>query len=58
VEYFWNLASHRENQALILSGKLKMLRRGLKEWSKELPKLRRLINNNSYVLALLDGPEE
>jgi hypothetical protein len=33
-------------------------KKGLKAWSKELSKLNKLINNNSYVLALLDGLEE
>jgi exonuclease III len=58
VQYFWNLLMHRDNHALILSGKLKVLRRGLKAWSKELSKLNKLINNSSYVLALLDGLKE
>jgi hypothetical protein len=55
VEYFWNLPIHKDNQALILSGKLKVLRTGLKAWSTELSKLNKLINNISFVLALLDG---
>jgi hypothetical protein len=38
-----------------MSGKLKMLKRGLKEWSKELSKLNKLINNSSFVLAMIDG---
>jgi hypothetical protein len=41
-----------------MSGKLKMLRRGLKEWSKALSKLNKLIYNNSFVLAMLDGLEQ
>jgi hypothetical protein len=32
-----------------------MLYRGLKAWSKEISKLNKLINNSSFVLALLDG---
>jgi hypothetical protein len=43
---------------MTLSGKLKVLRRGLKAWSQELSKLNKLINNSSYVLALLDCLEE
>jgi hypothetical protein len=35
-----------------------MRRRGLKAWSKELPKLDRLINNSGYALDLLIGLEE
>jgi hypothetical protein len=38
--------------------KLKTLRRGLKAWSRELSKLNKLIDNSSYVLALLEGLEE
>lgn len=44
--------------AKTISGKFKQLRVGLKQWSKELSKLNKLINNCSWVLALLDGLEE
>jgi hypothetical protein len=55
VDFFWNLPSHR---AMLLSGKLKLFRRGLKAWSQEISKLNKRVNNSSYVLALLDGLEE
>jgi hypothetical protein len=51
---FWSIPLHRDNVASLLSAKLKALHRGLKAWSKELSKLNKLINNKSYVLALLD----
>jgi hypothetical protein len=58
VKYFWDLQQGRSDSALSLSAKLKILRRGLKAWSKEMSKLNKLINNSSYVLALIDGLEE
>lgn len=44
--------------AKIISGKFKQLRAGLKKWSKEFSHLNRVINNCSWVLALLDGLED
>jgi hypothetical protein len=58
VEHFWSLAIHSNEPALIISTKFKVLRRGLRAWSKELSKLNKLINNCSYVLGILDGLEE
>jgi hypothetical protein len=58
VEYFWSLPTHEENIALAISAKFKILRRGLKEWSKHLSNLNQLIHNSGYVLGLLDGLEE
>jgi hypothetical protein len=58
VEYFWSLPTHKENIALAISAKFKILRRGLKEWSKHLSNLNQLIHNSGYVLGLLDGSEE
>jgi hypothetical protein len=58
VKYFWDLQQGRSDSALSLSAKLKILRRGLKAWSKEISKLNKLINNSSYALALIDGLEE
>jgi hypothetical protein len=49
---------HRGNATLVISAKFKSLRRWLKAWSRELSKLNKLINNNNFVLALLDGLEE
>jgi hypothetical protein len=58
VQFFWNLQQGRIDLALNISAKFKTLRRGLKARSKEISKLNKLINNSSYVLALLDGLEE
>jgi hypothetical protein len=58
MEHFWLLPIHRNDPALLLAAKFKVLRRGLKAWSKELSKLNKLINNCSYVLGILDGLEE
>jgi hypothetical protein len=58
VKFFWDLPHGRADGALTISAKFKALRRGLKAWSKEISKLNKLINNSSFVLALLDGLEE
>jgi hypothetical protein len=58
IEYFWSLPTHKENIALAISAKFKILIRGLKEWSKHLYNLNQLIHNSGYVLCLLDGLEE
>jgi mannosylglycoprotein endo-beta-mannosidase len=41
-----------------ISGKFKQLRKGLKAWSREFSKLNKIINNCSWVLAMLDGLED
>jgi hypothetical protein len=58
VQHLWSLPVHRGNAALVISAKFKSLCRGLKAWSRELSKLNKLINNNNFVFALLDGLEE
>jgi hypothetical protein len=58
MEYYWSLPVHKANIALTISAKYKILRRGLKEWSKELSKLNKLINNSSFALGILEGLEE
>jgi hypothetical protein len=58
VEQLWALPVHRDNAALKILAKLKVLRRGLKAWSSELSKLNKLINNSNFVLTMLDGLEE
>jgi hypothetical protein len=58
VKYFWDLQQGRSDSTLSLPAKLKTLRRGLKAQSKEISKLNKLINNSTYVLAMIDGLEE
>jgi hypothetical protein len=58
VKFFWDLHQGRNDAALTISAKFKTLSRGMKAWSKEISKLNKLINNNCYVLALLDGLDE
>jgi hypothetical protein len=58
VEHFWSLPVHKNDPALIISTKFKVLHRGLKAWSKEISKLNKLINNCSYVYGIVDGLEE
>ena len=54
----WALPARFHNAAQLFSSKLKVLRRGLKLWSKSLSNLSQLISNSSWVLALLDGLED
>lgn len=58
VKIHWQNNPFYANMAKTISGNFKELRKGLKCWSKELSKLNKLINNCSWVLALLDGLEE
>jgi hypothetical protein len=58
VEQLWNQSINRGSIALIISSKLRALRRGLKAWSREFSNLSKLIKNTIFVLALLDGLEE
>jgi hypothetical protein len=58
VEHYWSLPFFWNNIANLFFAKFKTLRRGLTEWSRELSKLNNLINNNNWVLALLDDLEE
>lgn len=58
VASLWSCHPRFNNVAQILTFKLKLLRRGLKLWSKKLSNLSRLIENTSWVLALLDELED
>lgn len=58
VSSLWNLPYHQHNAAQAISYKFKVLRRGLKLWSKHLSNLSNLISNSSWVLALFDGLED
>jgi hypothetical protein len=58
IQHLWSLPIHRGNATLVILAKLKSLHKGLKAWCRELSKLNKLINYNSFVMALLDGLEE
>lgn len=58
VSSFWSLSSRQSNEALVVAHKLKLLRRGLKHWSRWFSNLNLTISNTSWVLALLDGLED
>ena len=58
IKLHWNSSSHYANAVRNLSSKLKQVREGLKVWSKNLSKLRKLIYNCNWVLMLLDGLED
>lgn len=58
VEHCWNMSPYFFQPAKCLNAKLKSLRHGLKKWSKKLSNLSQLIDNCSWVLALLYGLEE
>lgn len=58
VSSLWKVHSRYLNAAQLISSKFKVLRRGLKFWSKSLSNLSQLISNSSWVLALIDGLED
>jgi hypothetical protein len=57
VELHWNNAPYFANAATCLSQRLKQVRMGLKNWSKNFSNINRL-HNSIWVLLLLDGLEE
>jgi hypothetical protein len=58
VKLHWDSNPFFSNMARTISAKFKQLRKSLKAWYKELFKLNKLINNCSWVLALIDGLED
>jgi hypothetical protein len=58
VEKAWFNNGLYHNAAQDITARFKNLRHALKKWSKNISKLSRIMDNCSYVLALLDGIEE
>jgi hypothetical protein len=58
VEEHWINKGVYRNCAQDLVANFKSLGHGIKKWSKQLSKLTIIINNCSYVIALIDGLEE
>jgi hypothetical protein len=58
VQSHWQQARHFTNSAQDLSARMKSLRHGLKNWSKNLSKLNKVIESCSYILAIIDGLED
>lgn len=58
VDLHWSTSPYFANAAQTLNSKFKQVRKGLKQWSKELSKLGKLINNANFVIAILDGLED
>jgi hypothetical protein len=58
VEKAWFNNGLYHNAAQDITARFKSLRYALKKWSKNISKLSRIMDNCSYVLALLDGIEE
>jgi hypothetical protein len=58
VKNLWNKPVRASNSATMISAKLKILRRGLKQWSKSISKLKLLIDNSNMLLLQLDNLEE
>ena len=54
----WQITVHVSNSAQIISAKLKLLRRVLKNWAKNLSNLAKLIANCNLVIAFFDKLEE
>jgi hypothetical protein len=58
VKVNWETAAYRNDSALMLNGKFKKLRVGLKKWSRSFSNLTKIITKCNYTLALLDGLED
>jgi hypothetical protein len=58
VSLHWNNSPVFGNAAKNLASKFKHIRAGLKNWSKQLSNLNKLIYNCRWVLSLLDGLED
>jgi len=58
VQQGWHAPSHISDAAKIVTAKFKNLRKSLKDWSKQLSKLKSAIANAKLVLSLLLYMEE
>jgi hypothetical protein len=58
VEAVWNTETNSSNSVARVSAKLKLLRKALKRWSKNLSQLNKLIQECNTVIAILDKLEE
>lgn len=58
VKIFWDIPVRATNQGIVINGKLKNVRRGLKRWSKRLSNLNQLIQNSNEAIDMLDKIEE
>ena len=58
VELNWQQTGQYKNPAQDITARFKSLRYGIKKWSKTLSNLSVIIENSSFVLAMLDGIEE
>jgi hypothetical protein len=54
----WNTPQHRTDLDLKISEKMKLSRKHLKEWQKNLPKLAKTIDNTKLVIQFIDLIEE
>jgi hypothetical protein len=58
VQNAWNIPVNQSNSAKRVNAKLKILRRAIRLWSKNLPCLKNLIKSVNDVIELLDNFEE
>ena len=58
VETHWQHTGVYKNPAQDLTARFKSLRHGIKKWSKTLSNLNAIIDNCSFILAMIDGIEE
>lgn len=58
VELHWHSNPYFANMAKTVNCRFKQLRVGLKNWSKEISQLNKIIHNCNWVLATLDGLED
>jgi len=58
VEEIWKTETNTNNSVARVSAKLKLLRKALKKWSKNISQLNKLIQECNTVLAVLDKLED
>ena len=58
VEEIWKTETNTNNSVARVSAKLKLLRKSLKKWSKNMSQLNKLIQECNTVLAVLDKLED
>ena len=58
VEEIWKTETNTNNSVARVSAKLKLLRKSLKKWSKNISQLNKLIQECNTVLAVLDKLED
>lgn len=58
VATYWNNCQYFSGSAKDINSRFKSIRKGLKIWSKNLSQISKIIEQCSFVLAIMDGIEE